>query len=139
MGIWLGLDVGAVRTGIAESDLGHTMAFPVHTEKTETLLAYLQKTYPLEGLSGVAIGLPVNFQGDATEVSAHALAIGQKIEALWPHIALHWVDERFTSKLAAQAAHAAGAKARVKKDKGMLDAASACLILDNFLTQKKRT
>ena len=53
------------------------------------------------------------------------------------YTSIHWVDERFTSKIAAQAAHLSGAKSRIKKNKSMLDSASACIILDSFLTQKK--
>jgi RNase H-fold protein (predicted Holliday junction resolvase) len=47
------------------------------------------------------------------------------------------VDERLTSKLAAQGAALLGRSKAVKKDKGQLDAAAASLILENFLMQKR--
>ena len=135
MGIWLGLDVGGVRTGIAESDPSHQMAFPSRTEPTAQLLPYLQRTYRPEDLSGIALGLPVNLQGQETDGSQHARKVASALQALWPSVPVHFTDERFTSKLAAQAAHAAGASQRVKKDKGKLDAAAATILLDSFLTQ----
>lgn len=138
MGIWLGLDVGAVRTGLAESDPTHSMAFPVGTHRTAEILLYLTSHYREADLAGFVLGLPKDLMGRETEGSQHARTLGEKIHSLWPSLPLHWMDERYTSKMAAQAAHSAGAKSRVKKDKGMLDAASACLILDSFLTQKNR-
>ncbi len=137
MGIWLGLDVGGVRTGIAESDSSHQMAFPSCTVPTAQLLTYLEKTYRSEEVSGVAIGLPVNLQGHETDGSQHAKRIAEALQTLWPQLPIHFTDERFTSKLAAQAAHAAGASQRVKKDKGKLDAAAAAILLDSYLTQKQ--
>ncbi|MDG1253074.1 MAG: Holliday junction resolvase RuvX [Schleiferiaceae bacterium] len=139
MGIWLGLDVGAVRTGLAESDPLHSMAFPVGCHRTTEIIAHLTRTYPIQNLAGIVIGLPKDLQGRETEGSSHARELAEKIQALWSDVSIHWVDERYTSKIAAQAAHQAGAKARVKKDKGMLDAAAASLILDSFLTQKNRS
>ncbi len=139
MGIWLGLDVGALRTGLAESDPMHAMAFPVGTHRTTEILSYLAVRYRESDLSGLVLGLPKDLLGRETEGSQYARSLGEKIQELWPTLPLHWTDERYTSKLAAQAAHNAGAKARVKKNKGMLDAASACLILDSFLTQKNRS
>ena len=139
MGIWLGLDVGAVRTGLAESDPTHRMAFPVGTHRTEEILTYLTSHYRESEISGIVLGLPKDLVGRETEGSQHARSLGEKIQALWPSLPIEWTDERYTSKMAAHAAHSAGAKARVKKDKGMLDAASACLILDSFLTQTHRS
>jgi putative Holliday junction resolvase len=138
MGIWLGLDVGAVRTGLAESDPLQSMAFPVGCHRTAEIMTHLSQTYQIQDLEGIVLGLPKNLQGQETEGSQHARQLGVQIQALWPELTIHWVDERYTSKIAAQAAHHAGAKARVKKDKGMLDAAAASLILDSFLTQKNR-
>ena len=135
MGIWLGLDVGGVRTGIAESDPSHKMAFPNCTQATATLLAYLERTYLPSDVAGIAIGLPVNLQGQETDGSQYAKKVADSLRALWPDVPVHFTDERFTSKLAAQAAHAAGASQRVKKDKGKLDAAAAAILLDSFLTQ----
>ena len=135
MGIWLGLDVGGVRTGIAESDPSHQMAFPSCTQATATLLPYLERHYQPADLAGIAVGLPVNLKGQETDGSQHARKVAEALRSLWPNVPLHFTDERFTSKLAAQAAHASGASQRVKKDKGKLDAAAAAILLDSFLTQ----
>jgi putative Holliday junction resolvase len=64
-------------------------------------------------------------------------AVAKVLAALWPEVTVHLVDERLTSKLAAQGAALLGRSKAVKKDKGQLDAAAASLILENFLMQKR--
>ena len=137
MGIWVGLDVGGKRTGIAESDEQSLMAFPRQTILTKELLSHLKSSYLRDDLNGIIIGEPKRLDGSETHGSAYAKMIYNQIQKLWPNITIHWIDERFTSKIAAQAANLSGAKSRVKKNKSMLDSASACIILDSFLTQKK--
>ncbi|MBG38671.1 MAG: Holliday junction resolvase RuvX [Cryomorphaceae bacterium] len=137
MGIWLGLDVGGKRTGIAESDENGLLAFPKETILTSEILTYLKSNYEISFLNGIIIGNPKRLDGGETHGTQHAKAVFEKISNLWPSVEIHWVDERFTSKIAAQAAHLSGAKSRIKKNKSMLDSASACIILDSFLTQKK--
>ena len=137
MGIWLGLDVGGKRTGIAESDEQSLIAFPRQTILTSELLNHLKSSYSPHNLNGIIIGEPKRLDGSETHGTAFAKMIYNKIHLLWPDIIIHWIDERFTSKIAAQAANISGAKSRVKKNKSMLDSASACIILDSFLTQKK--
>ncbi len=137
MGIWLGLDVGGKRTGIAESDEQSLMAFPRQTILTSELLNHLKASYSPHNLNGIIIGEPKRLDGSETHGTVFAKMVYHKIHLLWPDIIIHWIDERFTSKIAAQAANISGAKSRVKKNKSMLDSASACIILDSFLTQNK--
>ena len=120
MGIWVGLDVGGKRTGIAESDEQSLMAFPRQTILTKELLSHLKSSYLRDDLNGIIIGEPKRLDGSETHGSAYAKMIYNQIQ-----------------KIAAQAANLSGAKSRVKKNKSMLDSASACIILDSFLTQKK--
>ena len=48
------LDVGAKRTGVAESDAMHMMAFPLETVQTEYVLMFLQHRQEEEPIVSLA-------------------------------------------------------------------------------------
>lgn len=136
--MWIGLDPGLRRTGLAESDAQGFMTFPVASLATADLARELSKRYgDGSGLHGVALGNPQRLDGGISHGAAARDAVAKVLAALWPTVTVHLVDERLTSKLAAQGAALLGRSKAVKKDKGQLDAASASLILENFLMQKR--
>ncbi|MGB0915796.1 MAG: RuvX/YqgF family protein, partial [Crocinitomicaceae bacterium] len=49
---------------------------------------------------------------------------------------LNMIDERFTSKMASQSMHTAGATKKQKKQKGLVDKVSATIILQSYLSQQ---
>jgi putative Holliday junction resolvase len=136
--MWIGLDPGLRRTGLAESDAQGFMTFPVASLATADLARELSKRYgDGSGLHGVALGNPQRLDGRISQGAAARDAVAKVLSALWPTVTVHLVDERLTSKLAAQGAALLGRSKAVKKDKGQLDAAAASLILENFLMQKR--
>lgn len=136
--MWIGLDPGLRRTGLAESDAQGFMTFPVASLATADLARELSKRYgDGSGLHGVALGNPQRLDGGISQGAAARDAVAKVLAALWPTVTVHLVDERLTSKLAAQGAALLGRSKAVKKDKGQLDAAAASLILENFLMQKR--
>lgn len=134
--MWIGLDPGLRRTGLAESDAQGIMAFPVASVATADLARELRARYgDGSGLRGIALGNPQRLDGGVSHGAAARDAVAKVLETLWPDTSVHLVDERLTSKLAAQGAALLGRSKAVKKDKGQLDAAAASLILENFLMQ----
>lgn len=57
------LDVGAKRTGVAESDAMHMMAFPLETVETELVLNFLQRRQDVEAIEELVVGAPVRWDG----------------------------------------------------------------------------
>lgn len=135
MAIFIGLDIGGARTGVAESDPSGSMAFPMVTVATDQLLDHLRQTYGDQEIAGVVVGEPKRLSGEATQGSAIVEAQVAKIREAHPEWTFHMVDERFTSKIAAHAAAVSGAGKAVKKNKGLLDASAAAIILDSYLQQ----
>jgi putative Holliday junction resolvase len=136
--MWIGLDPGLRRTGLAESDAQGFMTFPVASLATADLARELATRYgDGSSLHGVALGNPQRLDGGISHGAAARDAVAKVLAALWPEVSVHLVDERLTSKLAAQGAALLGRSKAVKKDKGQLDAAAASLILENFLMQKR--
>lgn len=132
--IWMGLDLGSRRIGVAISDARGIIAQPL-----TTLEARGRGTVPLEelraliderGVGGVVVGLPRRLDGshgpeaDAAEAVAEHLraALDVRIE-LW--------DERLTSAQAERLLVDAGV--RRKRRQGATDRIAAALILQGFL------
>jgi len=136
--MWIGLDPGLRRTGLAESDALGVMAFPVAALATTELAGELTRRYgDGSGIRGIALGNPQRLHGAPSQGAEARDLVAKTLSALWPSVPVHLVDERLTSKLAAQGAALLGRSKVVKKDKGQLDAAAASLILENYLHQKK--
>ena len=57
----------------------------------------------------------------------------KKLEKQYPHIPIHWVDERFTSKMAKQSMLMSGMKKKKRRQKEIVDEISATIILQTYL------
>jgi putative Holliday junction resolvase len=69
------LDVGAKRTGIAESDPMHMMAFPLETVETASLLTFIQRRQEVEAIEELVVGAPVRWDGTPSEVAHSSLTV----------------------------------------------------------------
>ena len=130
------LDVGAKRTGIAESDPMHMMAFPLETVETASLLTFIQRRQEVEPIEELVVGAPVRWDGTPSEVAQFIDDLCQKIGQKWPEMRIIRVDERFTSSLAADALVKGGMKKSKRQEKGAVDKVAAALILENYLAQR---
>ena len=115
------LDVGAKRTGVAESDPMHMMAFPLETVETESLLMFLQRRQEVEPIEELVVGAPIRWDGTPSEVAQFIDGLCKKIGEKWPELNIIRVDERFTSSLAADALVKGGMKKSKRREKGAVD------------------
>lgn len=133
MGRVLGLDIGAVRTGVAVSDELNIIATPLITVSTKDLLSYLEQWFGEFKIETVVVGEPTGLQGGDSDNSALVRDVKKKLSIQHPSIKLVSVDERFTSKMAARSLYDSGMKKRQRRQKGELDKVSAALILQDYL------
>jgi putative Holliday junction resolvase len=136
MSIYLGIDYGKKRIGIAHCDENETFCFGLPTiehrssqkkEAVEAVLLY-QKQYKAYG---VVMGLPVNMDGS---IGFMGEAIYDFVEAILktaPDLKIYLIDERLTSKIAEQRIRASGKSPSMHK--GLIDQEAARQILDDFL------
>jgi putative Holliday junction resolvase len=97
------------------------MAFPVAALATSNLAGELTRRYgDGSGLQGIALGNPQRLDGGVSQGAEARDLIAKTLRALWPDVPVHLVDERLTSKLAAQGAALLGRSKAVKKDKEKL-------------------
>ncbi|MEY2963942.1 MAG: hypothetical protein RL754_1203 [Bacteroidota bacterium] len=132
----LALDIGGKRTGMAESDPMQMMAFTLDTVQTTDLIGVLQSMALMKTYELLVVGLPRRLHGELGEAASIVEQVVEKIQKAFPNMPVHYVDERFTSSLAADALVRGGMKKSKRQEKGAVDKVAAALILENFLAQR---
>jgi len=129
----MGIDFGAKRVGIAVTDPLKLIASPLETVASNTIIEYLKKYNKQEAIEAFALGFPKNTNNMATHATPLVLAFEKKLQAVFPNIPIHKIDERFTSKMALDTMIAGGSKKKDRQKKGNIDKISAAIILQSFL------
>ncbi len=135
--IYLGLDYGSKRIGIACSDETATIADPVGIimyDSKEKLWSELQKNVQELRADAVIVGLPLRTSG---EEGPEARAVLKFVEELKKYISCDIVtwDERFTSQEADRLLRELDLS--IKKRKEKRDAIAAKIMLQSYLDYKK--
>ena len=127
--VYLGLDVGERRIGLAKGDsigrIAQPLRFlPVDGNEGE----YLRRIVTEEGVHELVVGMPRNMSGQPTEQTGYVQQVAKKLlEPLG--LPIHWQDESLTSVMAEERL-----LARNKPyAKGDVDAEAASIILQDFL------
>lgn len=130
--VFLGLDVGGRRIGVATADSIGRIAQPKPTLLVDdTMPEQLRKLIVENDITDIVVGYPRNQTGDPTsQTQAVEAFVGEFIHPL--RMPIHWQDESVTSVLAEERL-AARKKPYTKAD---IDAEAACIILQEFLDAK---
>jgi putative Holliday junction resolvase len=134
-GTVLAFDFGTRRVGVAVGEGEIRLAHPLATiaeEKVErrfaAIRALLEEWRPVLLL----VGLPVHADGTAHELTARARRFARELELRFS-LPVALFDERYTTREAGTALHAAGVSAR--EHKGVRDQVAAQLILQAYFEQ----
>jgi putative holliday junction resolvase len=142
---FLGIDYGHRRIGLALSDPTGLLSrpwktIPRHGSTTQVAAALAAEVSRLaaedDGLAGVVLGYPRTLGGDATDQTA---VVSRLADVLRAHISLPIVlqDERLTSR---EAESLLARRLKNWRDrKPLLDAASAAVILQDYLDGRRRS
>ena len=133
MGRILSIDYGGKRTGLAVTDPFKIIATGLCTVETPKLKAFLKNYFSKEQVEQVIIGMPVNWDDSATHATPLVQQFIKDFQKNFPSIPILEVDERFTSKLAAQAMLLMGLKKKQRQNKSMLDEIAATIMLQEYL------
>ncbi|MCC4211104.1 Holliday junction resolvase RuvX [Leeuwenhoekiella parthenopeia] len=128
----LALDYGTKRTGIAVTDELQLIASGLTTVNTSELLPFLKKYLEAEDVALIILGEPKRLNNVASDVEANIQKFRESLEKI-TSIPIKRVDERFTSKMAAQSMLDGGMKKKQRKNKALLDEISATIILQSYL------
>ena len=127
------LDFGLKRTGVAISDDARMFAFGLETVDSTNLMTYLKELVRKEKVDTIVLGLPKRLNNEDAHVTQNVLLLKNTLEKEFPVMKLELLDERFTSKMASQSMHFAGATKKQKKEKGLIDKVSATIILQDYI------
>lgn len=136
MPVFLGIDHGTRRVGIAVSDPDASFAFALETHvegRDGSLFRRLEELVRERGAEAVVVGLPLTADGREGESAARVRAFAAKLALALPVPVELW-DERYTSQEADRFLPARGNGAA--RPKGERDAVAAELILQGWLDRR---
>jgi len=128
----IGLDVGDARIGVAVAEEGGTLAFGrgwIERKRLEDDVARVLELARREGAARVVVGLPRRTGGEEGAQAAKTRRFARALEAAG--LEVRFVDERFTTRVAAR--RTAHLPRKKRQEKGRLDEAAAVAILETYL------
>ncbi|WP_372949843.1 Holliday junction resolvase RuvX [Mariniphaga sp.] len=137
MGRILSIDYGRKRVGLAVSDPQQIIANKLATITTHSIWDFLRTYFQNEQVDEVVIGYPLQMNNTASEAVVYINPFIKKFKEKYPEIPIEVIDERFTSKMAFQTMIDGGIKKTGRKNKAMVDAISATIILQSYMEQKR--
>ena len=129
----LALDFGGKRTGIAVTDPLQIIASPLITVQTSSLMDFLTNYFNQENVSALVVGQPTRHDGSFSSIEKDILIFIEKFKKKYPNIAIHRINEMYSSKDAMKALIDSGVKKKKRKDKKLLDSTAATILLQEFL------
>lgn len=130
----MAIDYGKSRIGIALSDSGRSIAFPLKTldARKSTVFEEIADIVREFDVSHIYIGNPLLLSGGEGSLSKEVRAFMTGLmEHLEEEVGVSLVDERLTTKIAERLVREAGQKP--SREKGKVDRISAAIILQGVL------
>ncbi len=134
----MAIDYGDARTGVAISDaMGLLAGFTtvIHSRKSDVVQEELVKLIEQHKVEELVMGFPRNMDGTEGPRADLYREFAARLEEK-SGMTVHLWDERRTTIEAHQILHAGGKK--MKDHKKTVDAVAATLILEGYLTKKRR-
>jgi putative Holliday junction resolvase len=133
----IAFDYGTKRIGIAVTDPLQIIATGLDTVHPKDIVDYLKKYLLMEEVEAFVIGDPKQMDGTPSESAQHVKGFATILKKSFPAVPQHWVDERFTSKLAQQAIMNSGLKKQDRRNKDRVDTIAATIILQYFMEEHR--
>jgi putative Holliday junction resolvase len=133
----LAFDYGTKRIGIAVTDPLQIIATGLDTVHPKDILDWLTKYMGQEEVEAFVLGDPKQMDGSPSDSAQHVKGFATLLKKNFPQVPRHWVDERFTSKLAHQTMMQSGLKKQDRRNKERIDTISATIILQYFMEQHR--
>ncbi len=136
--VWLGLDYGKRRIGVATGQPLTGTAQPLKTlhhagDPYDELARIVQEWRP----AGVVVGLPLAADGTDSPMSEAVRAFAGRLGDAHPELEIVFQDERFSSREADARFRTARREGRVRRKAGRdLDSLAAAVILESWLAER---
>ena len=133
----LAFDYGTKRIGIAVTDPLQIIATGLDNIHPKDIVEYLKKYMLTEQVEAFVIGDPKQMDGTPSDSAQHVKGFSTILKKNFPTIPQHWIDERYTSKLATQTIMQSGLKKSDRRDKERVDTIAATIILQYFMEKPR--
>ncbi|HHE31787.1 MAG TPA: Holliday junction resolvase RuvX [Chlorobaculum parvum] len=132
----IGIDFGTKRIGLAKSDPLGMFAQPVGTFDIEGLLGALSKIRNEEGIELIVVGYPLSDKGKENRMTSVVDRFIKELHEALPGVPVETMDEHRSSRSAMKILAGSGKSRKKRNEKGRLDTAAACLILQSRLDSR---
>ena len=129
----MAVDYGIKRTGLATTDPLQLIATPLDTVATTDILAFFERYLQTEEVECIVVGKPTHKDGTPTPLENHIKGFIKRFKKAYPAIQVERQDEAYTSKMAEDVISRTVKKKKDRRDKGLIDQISACIILQEYM------
>ncbi len=136
MGVFISIDFGSKKTGLATTDINKIIASALATVKTKEAISYLKKFNEQNPIDKFIIGEPKQKDGSPSIVESEIATFINLLNLSFPSISIERYDERYTSKIALNFIRESGINKQKRKNKNLIDRISATIILQSYLESK---
>ena len=136
MGVFISIDYGSKKTGLATTDINKIIASALATVKTKEAISYLKKYNEQNPIDKFIIGEPKQKDGSPSIVESEIATFINLLNLSFPSISIERYDERYTSKIALNFIRESGINKQKRKNKNLIDRISATIILQSYLESK---
>ena len=136
MGVFISIDYGSKKTGLATTDINKIIASALATVKTKEAISYLKKFNQQNPIDKFIIGEPKQKDGSPSIVESEIATFINLLNLSFPSISIERYDERYTSKIALNFIRESGINKQKRKNKNLIDRISATIILQSYLESK---
>ena len=132
----VGIDYGARRVGIALADPLRMFARPLGTYAPGESLQVLADLDASDGVEVVVVGWPLDEDGEEGPAVDRIRPFLGRVRKLIPDAQVTLQDETLSSRRAMDDLVAADVSRKRRRQRGTLDAAAACVILQDWLDER---
>ena len=136
MGVFISIDYGSKKTGLATTDIKKLIASALATIQTKDTISYLKKFNERNPIEKFIVGEPKQKDGSPSIIETEISSFINSLSLNFPLISIERYDERYTSKIALDILIKSGAKKKKRKNKNLIDKISATIILQSYLESK---
>ena len=137
MGVFISIDYGSKKTGLATTDVKKIIASALETVETKEIISYLYKFNEQNPIDKFIIGEPKQKDGSASTIESEISSFINLLSISFPSILIERYDERYTSKIALNFIKESGINKKKRRNKDLIDKISATIILQSYLESKK--
>lgn len=133
------VDHGTKRVGVAVADALGLSVQPVGTYAPDAAVGALRAMHAAHPLGVIVVGWPLEAGGVEGAATRRVTPFVNRLRRAFPGVGVVTHDERHTSTDAAAFLGEAGRARAARRSKGLLDAAAACVLLQDWLAERENS